>query len=139
MIFKIKQYVKELCCEFRKKSKFTCKVQNLTLISPRPFLLSSILPFWLAMRSYRPHLEERDSIWDNDWPAPLSDGLLAKIFGVFLSCKTNARRSVHSHQDHFIITLISDRRDWRDTRGKWFLARNPDRSCWHTRLKFFLS
>ena len=31
--------------------------------------------------------------------------------GVFLSCKANARRSVHSPQDHFIITLIiSDRR-----------------------------
>jgi hypothetical protein len=27
---------------------------------------------------------------------------------------------VHSPQDHFIITLIiSDRRDWRNTRGKW--------------------
>ena len=59
------------------------------------------------------------------------------IFGVFLSCKANARRSVHSHQDHFIITLIiSDR---RDTRGKWPLARNPDRSRWHrhTNWKFF--
>jgi hypothetical protein len=32
--------------------------------------------------------------------------------GVLLSCKVNARRSVHSPQDHFIITLIiSDRID----------------------------
>ena len=38
-----------------------------------------------------------------------SDGLLAEIF---LSCKANARRSVHSPQDHVIIPLIiSDRRD----------------------------
>ena len=28
------------------------------------------------------------------------------VSGVFLSCKANARRSVHSLQDHFIITLI---------------------------------
>ena len=35
--------------------------------------------------------------------APSSVGLLA---GVFLSCKANARRSVHSPQDHFIIILI---------------------------------
>ena len=60
---------------------------------------------------------------------------------VFLNCKTNAR-SAHSPQDHFIITLIiSDRRDWHDTRGKRPLARNPDRSWWHhhTSLKLFWS
>ena len=58
-----------------------------------------------------------------------SDGLLGEVF---LSCKANARRSVHSSQDHFIITLIiSEWRDWRDTRGKWPLPRNPDRSWWH--------
>ena len=59
--------------------------------------------------------------------------------GVFC-CKASARRSVHSPQDHFIITLIiSDRSDWRDTRGKCSLARNPDRSWWHrhTNWKFF--
>ena len=49
-----------------------------------------------------------------------------------ISPLSNVRRSVHSPQDHFIITfIISDRRDWRDTRGKWLLARNPDRSWWH--------
>ena len=39
-----------------------------------------------------------------------------------------------------IITLIiSDRFDLRDARGKWPLARNPDRSWWHrhTNWKFF--
>ena len=55
-----------------------------------------------------------------DRTAPSSDGLLAEGFGGFLDCKVNARRSVHSPQDHFIITLvISDR---RDTRVKWPLA-----------------
>ena len=36
-------------------------------------------------------------------PTASSDGLLAEVF---LDCKTNARRSVHSPQYHFIITLI---------------------------------
>ena len=41
--------------------------------------------------------------------APSPNGLLAEVF---LSCKANARRSIHSPQDHFIITLIiSDRCD----------------------------
>ena len=40
---------------------------------------------------------------------PSSDGIIAEIF---LSRKANARRSVHSPQDNFIIILIiSDRRD----------------------------
>jgi hypothetical protein len=44
---------------------------------------------------------------------PLPSLLSVPSLGVFLSCKTNARRSVHSPQDHFIITLIiSDRCDW---------------------------
>ena len=58
------------------------------------------------------------------------------------SLQANSRRSVQSPPDHFIITLIiSDRRDWRDTRGKWPLGRNPDRSWWHshTNWKFFWS
>ena len=63
-----------------------------------------------------------------------------RFSGVFLSYKANARWSVQSPQDHFMITLIiSDRRDWRDTQGKWHLARNPDRSWWHRHInwKFF--
>ena len=33
---------------------------------------------------------------------------------------------------HFIITLIvGNRCDWRETRDKWSLASNPDRSWWH--------
>ena len=52
-----------------------------------------------------------------------------RFSGVLFGCKANARRSVHSPQDHFIITLIIS--DWCDTRGKWPLARNPNRSWWH--------
>ena len=32
-----------------------------------PFLDSFLLPSWRAVRSYRPHLEERDLIWVDDW------------------------------------------------------------------------
>ena len=52
-----------------------------------------------------------DLIWRKGTPfeamtgrtAPSSDDLLAEVF---FGCKANARRSVHSPQDHFIITLI---------------------------------
>ena len=42
---------------------------------------------------------------------------------------------------HLIIILsLADRCDWRDTRGIWHVARNPDKSWWHrqTSLKFAL-
>ena len=32
-----------------------------------PFSISFLLPSWRAVQSYRPHLEERDPIWGNDW------------------------------------------------------------------------
>ena len=35
--------------------------------SPRPFLNSFLIPSWRALRTYRPHLEERDPIWGDDW------------------------------------------------------------------------
>ena len=56
--------------------------------------------------------------------------------GVFHSCKVNARRSKTAL---IIALIISDRCYWRNTRGKWSLAINPDRSWWHrqTSLKLF--
>ena len=134
--------------------------------TPWKFLASNgqIIPLWnvassvseirmfikLAPTPSLPDLlcDPTDLIWRKGTPfevmigrtALSSDGHLAEIFRVFLSRKVNAKKSVHSPQDHFIITLIiSDRRDWRDTRGKWPLARNPDRSWWHrhTSLKIF--
>ena len=45
----------------------------------------------------------------DDIAQPSSGGLLDEVF---ISCKANARRSVHSPQNHFIITLIiSEQRD----------------------------
>ena len=78
-----------------------------------------------------------DLIWRKRTPfeamtgrtAPSLDGLLAEVFRVFLSRKANVWRSVHSPRDHFIIThIISDRRDWCDSRGKLPLARNLNRN-----------
>ena len=40
--------------------------------TPRPFLMPFLLPSWRAVWSYRPHLEERDPIWD--------DGLSHSLF-----------------------------------------------------------
>ena len=42
------------------------------------------------------------------------------------------------HGQQTMTLIISDRRDWRDTRGKWPLARNPDRSWWHRHTSFKL-
>ena len=57
---------------------------------------------------------------------------------VFLSCKANARRSVHSPRYHLIITHIIWRLTWLS--GKVVIGpRNPERSWWHrhTSLKLF--
>ena len=34
---------------------------------PHPFLLSFLLPSRRVVRCYRPHLEEKDPIWGDDW------------------------------------------------------------------------
>ena len=48
------------------------------------------------------------------------DGRLSEVFWGFHGDLVNARRSVHRPWYHLIITLIiSQKSDWRDTRGKW--------------------
>ena len=62
----------------------------------------------------RPHLRR----WHVAQPLHQAVSLL-RFSRVFLSCKSNARRSVHCPRDHFIITLIiSDRPDTRGS-GLW--------------------
>ena len=82
-----------------------------------PFLL----PSWRNLRSYRHHLEEWDPIWGDDWShSPFIRRSPSWGFQGFSSAVNQMPGSVYSPQDHFIITLIiSDRRDWCDTRGKW--------------------
>ena len=79
------------------------------------------LPSWGAVRSYWTHLEGKTPF----------EAMTSRtgFIGGLLSRKVNARRSVHSPRYHLIITLsFADR---RDSRGKWPLARNQDRS-WET-------
>ena len=96
-------------------------------------LLSFLLPSWRTVRYYRPHLEERDPIWDDDWSyGPFIRRSPSWGFPIFLSCKENARRSVHSPQDHFIITLSLATEVTDATLGaSGPLVRISDRSWWH--------
>ena len=99
----------------------------------RPSLLSFLLPFWRVVRSYRPHLEVTDSIWGDDWSHRLHR--LSRSWSFQLQGKY---QDICAQPRYHVIILII-RRDWRDTRGKWPLARNPGK-CWcfrHTSLKFF--
>ena len=83
-----------------------------------------------------------DLIWEDDWSHShfIRRSASWGFFGVFLIFKVNARRSVHSPQDHIIIILIiSNRGDWRKTLGKVPLAWNPDRSWWHRHTSLKLS
>ena len=99
------------------------------------FLHSFLFLLWRLMRSYWPHLEVR-------YPISGDCRLIAFIrrtphwgFPGFSS----AVRQMPGDLCTVPILIIIDRRDWRDTRGKWPLARNPDRSWWprHTSLKLF--
>ena len=83
-----------------------------------------------------------DIIWRNGTPfeamtgrtTPSSDGLLAEVSRGFPQMWGKCQEICVQSQDQFIITLIfSDR---RDTRGKWPLARNPDRCWWHHHISF---
>ena len=111
-------------------------LKNISLIQPRP----NLFPSWRAVRSYRPQLEEREPIWDDDWShSPFIR--LSPSWGfpqLYGKCQEIYAQSPESFHYHPII-IISDRRDWRDTRGKLPLARNPDRSWWHRHInwKFF--
>ena len=92
-------------------------------------LLSFLLPSWRAVRSYWPHLKERVTICGDDWSHSLHLLSCSWGFPKFSSTQGKcqeffAQRPV-SYNYH---PIISRRRDWRDARGKWLLARNPDRS-----------
>ena len=79
-----------------------------------PFLLSFLL--------------STDHIWREGTPFEAMTG--RTIFsGVLLSCKANARGSMHIPRYHLIIILsLTDIYDWRDSQGKWLFPRIPDRN-----------
>ena len=96
---------------------------SINYITPSsPLFFPFLLPPWGAMWSQRCHLRR----WQSS---------LTLRFCVFvLSLEVYARRSVQSTPFHLIITSV-----WHDTREKWLMARNPDKS-WchrHTSLKIF--
>ena len=106
---------------------------GLKILCPIPtpsFFDSFLLPSWRAVRSYRFNLEVRDPIWGDDWSHSLHRRV--EVFRCFpqLPDLCTAPRS---------ITLsLADRRHWHDTRGRWPLARNPDRSWWHRHINLKL-
>ena len=56
-----------ISCHKRLKGEnhIICKIKSSEHTS-RPLLISFLLPSWRALRSYWPHLEERDPIWGDD-------------------------------------------------------------------------
>ena len=66
--------------------------------------------------------------WQVEQP---SDGLSVKVSLKFPLPSGNHKTSVQSFWFHFHINLLTyNRLDWRETRGKWLLARNADRRWW---------
>ena len=104
-VAKLELYLTSLA-SLQRSAKSKCRIEGISVTKSilHPFLLSFLpLPDVLCDPTYL--------IWRHGTPfeamtgrtAPSSDGLLAQVF---LGCKANARRSVHSPQDHFIITII---------------------------------
>ena len=68
-----------------------------------PFSLSFLLPSWLAMRSYWPHLQVRDPIWHHDWSYSVRQTVsLLRFSGFFLCREVNTGWSMHSPRYHLI-------------------------------------
>ena len=68
-------------CQLTACLKFTCPQTGMNdhaaslgvttgrvpILDPTPSFPYFLLPSWRAVRSYRPHLEERDPIWSDNW------------------------------------------------------------------------
>ena len=84
----------------------------------------AVLPTFLVVR---------DLIWGMTCLQPSSDGLLAEGFPDFSSAVRQTPEDLCTASS--IISLpplsLAEKHDWRDTRGKWPLARNPEKSWWH--------
>jgi hypothetical protein len=102
------------------------------LYQDSPFLVSFVIPFWRAMRTYWSDLEVRESIWSDtgprafirrspSWGFPGVSLVVRQIPGDL--CTPPLRKT------SLTPLSLADRRYWRDIRGKWPLVRNPDRRC----------
>ena len=118
-------------------------ILKLTLIYWRRLWEFTIFVWNILKCSSLPHLEEvRDSIWGDDW---WHSSFIRRSPSWGFPGFSSAVRQMPGALCTVIgiISLspfpLADRRDWRDTRFKWHLARNPDRSCWHrhTSVKLF--
>jgi hypothetical protein len=107
----------------------------------KTFVLFIFPSFSLLVMLYDP----TDLIWRQGIPfevwlvvQPSSTVSKLRYSGVFLSSKVTATISVHSHLISISTLSLTER---RDTRDKWPLLRNPERSCWnrHTSVKIVLS
>ena len=112
--------------------------QTLTYFIINSFIYWPNRPFFISFY-YLPYVlwDPTDLIWSDYWSHSLHRWC-PEIFRILLSCKVNARRSVHSPRYHLIITLIISRQTWL-TPCEGPLTRNLDRSWWHrhTSLKLF--
>ena len=117
----------------------TCILEIIPWIIPSlPYFLPS--PFLMCCAILQTSFGGNGPIWGDDWshsfhrrsPNWSFPGLSSAVPGDL--CTVSG-----------IISLspisLSDRLEWRDTQGKWPLARNPDRSWWHRRtcIKLFLA
>ena len=88
--------------------------------TPSSFI-SFLLPSWRAVRSYRSHLVERDAIWGDGWSH--SYFIRRSPSWGFLGFSSAIRQMPGDLFTAPRILIISDRRDWSDTRGKWLGTR----------------
>ena len=120
-------YVRSFCTAGNCLQIFILFIKNMY---PLPYPVLSFCPSSCIVRYDQPI---RDPIWGDDWlhrfhrrssswGFPGLSSAMRQMPGDL--CRTSS-----------IISLsplsIADRRDWRYTRGKWPLVRNPDWSWWH--------
>ena len=96
---------------------------------PTPSFPSFILHSWWAVRSYWPHLEVRDPIWNDEWshsPHRLSPSW--GFPGVSLSVSYISEDMCKAPGIIPISPLaLDDRHDCLNIREEWPLVRNPDK------------
>ena len=91
-------------------------------------LLSSfLLPSWRVVRCYRSHLEDRETIWGDDWlHSPFIRLSPSWGFPGFSSAIRQMPRDLCAALDFISLSPLS-----LAGLGKWSVAMNPNRNYWH--------